>query len=87
MPAQQDAFSNVGMLPDAHLSPQNDIVFHHNASRETCLGCNHHILTDPAVVPDVYQIVDLGAAPDMRDLKRPSVNGGVGPDLDVILDL
>ena len=37
------------------------------------------------VVPDLHQIINFGPLADDRILKRPTVDGGVGPDLNVIL--
>ena len=48
-----------------------------------------HQDTGPAdlhVVPDLHQIVDAGAGADDGVFQRAAVDGGVGADLDVVLD-
>ena len=43
-------------------------------------------LADRAVVSDLHEVVDLGAAADPRVAERAAVDGRVGADLDVVLD-
>src|SRR5207245_5682989 len=75
-----------GALPDAHLGSENDVFFDYDTARKTGLRGNHHVFSDLAVVADVDQVVDLGAAPDAGDFQGSAVDGRVGADLDVIGD-
>ena len=47
---------------------------------------NDDIASDAAVVTDVNQVVELGPAGDPGFFESPTVDGGVGSDLDVILN-
>ena len=44
------------------------------------------MLAHHAVVPDLDQVVDLGAAADAGDIQRRTIDGRVGSNLDVVLD-
>src|SRR3546814_6647561 len=44
------------------------------------------VLADADVVSDLYQVVDLRAAPDHRGADVGAVDGGVGADLDIVAD-
>ena len=84
MPAQHDAFFDAGVFADAHLATEHDVFLDHDAAGEAGLRSNHYIFPNLAVVPDVNQVVDLGAAPDASDFERSTIDGRVRPDLYVI---
>ena len=74
------------MLADPHLPAEDCSIFHNRGTGDSCLRGNHNIFADDAVVPDVHQVVDLGAAPDPCLSQRSPVDGGVGSDLDTVFD-
>ena len=51
----------------------------------TCDG-QQRVAADGDAVGDLHEVVDLGAGPDARLAHRRAVDGGVGADLDVVLD-
>ena len=50
------------------------------------LADDHAVPADLRVVPDLHQIIDLGAFADHRVAQRAAVDGGAGADLDPVLD-
>src|SRR6266478_8483670 len=81
-----------GARPDRHvvghadLTGQHGPVAHPRRARDAQLGDQDHVLAHVAVVPDLHQVVDLGAAAHDRLAQGRAVDRGVGPDLDVVLD-
>ena len=84
MSTQHHAFFDARMFPDAHLATEYDILLDHDAAGKPGLSGDHYVFPDLAVVPDVHQIIDLGAAADACNLQRSTIDGRVGPDLDVV---
>ena len=68
LPPEQHAFLDAGMLADAYLSSNHNVVFNGDTAGKASLGGYDHVLANKAVVSDVDQIVDLGSAPDARRL-------------------
>ena len=68
------------------LSPQGNEVAKLGASRDSDLRDDDAVFTHETVVGDLHQIVDLGPSPDDGGAQGGPVDGGVGPDLHVILD-
>ncbi len=86
MSAQHHSFFDAGVLSEANLAAEHNIFLDDDAAGKTGLRGDHDILSDLAVVADVDQVVDLGAASDARDFKGAAVNGRVRANLDVIAD-
>src|ERR1700758_2708303 len=74
------------MLANADLSTEHNVVLDHDTAGKPGLRRDHHILSEPAVVPDVYQVVDLRSPPNARFVERPAVDGCVGADLYIVFD-
>jgi hypothetical protein len=51
------------------------------------LRCDHHMLSDIAVMPDVYQIVELAAIADASHAQRRPVDTGIGANFHIVADL
>src|SRR6185369_763039 len=64
----------------------DDVVFDDDAARESRLRCNDYVLADLTVMPDVHKIVDLRSSPDAGCLEGATIDGGIGANLDIILD-
>ena len=76
----------VHVIGDAHLPRHHRAIAHAGGAGDAHLGHQDHVLADVAVVPDLDQVVDLGAAPHHRVAEGGAVDGGIGPDLHVVLD-
>src|SRR4051812_38378651 len=74
------------MLADADLSANDNLIFYSDAPRKPCLRRDNHVLAKLAVVPDVHQIIDLGAAANSRGFQRSAIYGRVRPDFYVVAD-
>src|SRR5438094_696332 len=74
------------MLANSNLPAEDDVVLNGDAAGEPGLRRDDNVFSDAAVVSDVHEIVDLGAASDARFIQRSAVDGRVGPDFHVIFD-
>src|SRR5581483_7514702 len=74
------------VIGDSHLAGQHRTVADAGRAGDADLGYQDHVLAHVAVVPDLHQVVDLGAAADDRLAEGRAVDRAVGPDLDVVLD-
>ena len=86
MSAEHHSFFDVGTLSEADLAAEHNIFLDDDAAGKTGLRGDHDVLSDLAIVADVDQVVDLGAASDARDFKGAAVDGRVRANLDVIAD-
>ena len=74
------------MIGHAHVAGQDDVVPDARAARDADARHEQAAASDPDVVADVDEVVDLGARADHRVVHAPAVDAGVGADLDVVLD-
>src|ERR1035437_4436473 len=84
--SENDARLDRCVVADANLASHDRTVSNLDTARNAGLGCDHDIGSDGNVMPDVYQIVELGSRADHGFVQRTAVNGAVGADLDVIAD-
>src|ERR1017187_9686270 len=82
--SENDARLDRCVVSDANLSSHDRTVSDLDTARNAGLGCDHDIGSDGNVMPDVYQIVELGSRADHGFVQRTAVNGAVGADLDVL---
>ncbi len=68
------------------LSGEDDVAAHMGRSGEADLRAEQRVLTDGRAVADLDEVVDLGASADAGLADRGAVDGGVGLDLDVVLE-
>src|SRR6185437_5224701 len=64
----------------------HDAVFKHSGPGQTRHSRDEAVPPDPAIVPDLHEIIDLGALADHRVAQGPPIDGGIGADLDPVLD-
>src|SRR5713101_3952082 len=83
---QDRPLADTHMVGDAHLPRQHGPVADLTGAGHADLADQNHVLSDVAVVPDLHQVVDLRAAADDRRAHGGAVDGGIGADLDVVLD-
>src|SRR5438094_5771912 len=74
------------MLANSNLPAEDDVVLNGDAAGEPGLRRDDNDFSDAAVVSDVHEIVDLGAASDARFIQRSAADGRVGPDFYAIFD-
>src|SRR5262245_26022951 len=74
------------VISHAGLTTHDDTVLHRGATRDSDLAGEQAVTSDRDVVRDLHQIVDLGPLPDHGVTNGPAIDGGVGADLDVVLD-
>src|SRR5262249_830783 len=74
------------MVGDPDLAAQHSVVADLDAARNAGLRDDEAMASDRAVVADLDQIIDLGAFADHGVAAAAAVDGGVGADLDVVLD-
>ena len=84
---QHHSFFDAGVFADAYLAAEHDIFLDHDTAGEAGLCGDHHIFPDLAVVPDVNQVVDLGAAPDASHFESTPIDSCVRSDFYVVSDL
>src|SRR5436309_825739 len=74
------------IITDSHVSAEHDEVAYRNASGDTHLPGDQAMAPDDGVVADLHLIVDLGSLADHGIAVAAAVDGGVGADLDIVLD-
>src|SRR5690606_1237983 len=68
------------------------LTAHHHEVTELRRASNRHlrnqnaIAADDDVVPDLDEIINFRTRPDAGILKGAAVDGGIGPDLDIVSD-
>src|SRR6185312_6563901 len=80
------AVADPGMVAHPRLSGEDDEIADVGAAGDADQGDDEAVPPDMDVVSDLNQIIDLGAFADHRVAQRATVDGGVGPDLDPVLD-
>src|SRR5262249_48907656 len=83
---QHSARLNTCFISDTNLPANYGIVAHDYAAGETGLRRDDDVLTDPAVVSDVYHVIELGAFADLGYTQCRPINAGIGADLAVSSD-
>jgi len=81
------AISYSEMAGYTHLSPQDYALADVYTSRDPNLGNDDGALPDGDVMADLYQIIDLDPLLNPSATNGGTVNGGIGPDLHVVVDL
>ena len=74
------------MARDADLARQNHIVIEGGAAGNPRLGADEAMFSNNHVMTDLHQIVDLAPLAHHRAAEARPVDGGIGPDLDVVLE-
>src|SRR5262245_61493752 len=49
-------------------------------------SCDQAVASDPTVVPDLHEVIDLGALTDHRVAQSAAIDCRVGTDLDAVLN-
>ena len=81
MSAHHHAFQQTSVLADSNLPAKHDIFLNHNAARKPRLSGHDHVFAQPAVVSDVYQVIDLRSAADALVFKTIGCVGEVGEEV------
>ena len=79
--ADAEVSSDAGLARNRHVRP--DL----RGTGDAHLCHDDRMIADVHVVGDLHEVVDLRALADDRRSERGPVDGRVGPDLDVVLDL
>src|SRR4051812_42261892 len=78
---------NGDMVTNPYLSADDRCIFYHAASGNTSLRSDYDVFPHLHVMSDVNKIVELGAASDDGRIQSASIDGRIGADLNVIVDL
>src|SRR5206468_9532020 len=74
------------VIGDADLAGEDGAIADGARAGDTDLGDEDDVLPYLAVVSNLHEVVDLAPAPDEGVTEGCPVDGGVGPDLHVVLD-
>src|SRR6185369_17653936 len=74
------------MVGNTDLATENDEIAHLDTAREAYLGRNDAMPPDTRVVPNLDQIINLGALAYHRIGQRSPVDAAIGTDFDSILN-
>src|SRR5690606_4177711 len=86
-PAIDDGSGADGEVPaGTGAAPEQDAVLQNRRSRKAGLRGDQAVASNPAVVADLHEVVDLAAFADHRIAQGPAVDGRIGADLDAILN-
>ena len=80
------AISDHQMIRDPHMAGENDVVANSRTAGDTDAGHDQASLTDPDVMPDLHQVVQLGAPADHGVVDAAPVDAGIRPHLDLVLE-
>ncbi len=86
LPSDHGTRSDVGFLPDPHLSSHDDVIFDDDTSGKARLSCDDDVSSDSATMPDVHQVVELRAVSDHGLFERRPVNAAIGAYFHIIAD-
>src|SRR5262245_30734871 len=64
--SDSSSVSNIEMIRQPHLARENDVIAHRRAAGNADLRHDQATLSDPNVVTDVDQVVDLRSRPNHR---------------------
>src|SRR6266566_6408767 len=79
--------ANLDMPNDTSLTANQDTLTDPHTAGNSGLRCDDGILADHNVVCDLHEIVDLCSLLDPGSAKTGAIDGRVGADLDIIVDL
>src|SRR5205823_3624485 len=79
--------ANLDMPNDTSLTANQDTLTDPHTAGNSGLRCDDGILADHNVVCDLHEIIDLRALLNPRPSEPGAINGRVGADLDIIVDL
>src|SRR5579884_2914055 len=79
--------ADMHMIHDPDLTGDDYMVAGATGAGNARLADDEVVRANPAVVANLYQVVDLGPFADARGLKGAPVDGGAGTDLDIVADL
>ncbi len=82
--ANRSPISNLGMIDNADLRRYDHVISNHRASRDAGHPGNDTIFAYLYIMPYLYQIINLGSAPDYGTTKSCAIHGAVGSDFDII---
>src|SRR5688572_19263257 len=68
------------------LTAQGRIILDNGTPRNPHLGNDDASLPDPDIMSDLDEVIDPGPLPDHRIRPRAAVDGGIRPDLHMVLD-
>ena len=79
--------ANLDMPNDTGLTANQDTLTDPDTAGNSGLRCDDRILADHNVVRDLHEIVDLCSLLNPGSAKPGAIDGRVGADLDIIVDL
>ncbi len=78
---------NLGFFARSHLTADHSIVANGNSARESGLSSDDDVISNIAVVSDMYQVVELGSSTNPGCAQGRAINAAICSDLDVVLNV
>ena len=72
--AEDDTIPDRYMIPHANLAPKDRAVSDHATAGDARLRRDDDICTDVAVMPDMHEVVELGAPANPSYFQRPAID-------------
>jgi hypothetical protein len=85
--ADRGAMTDFDMTGEAGLAAESDVIADLSAAADTDLSDEDAMFAEGDVVADLDEVINFGAASDDGGSEGAAVDGGVGADLDIVLDL
>src|SRR5579863_8545185 len=85
-PRQARTVSNSDVICDTRHPADSHEIAQYNTTRNADLPGNHTVTSHPGVVTNLDQIINFGTLADHRVAKRATIDGGVGANLDAVLN-
>ena len=77
--AKDHSIAHPGMVADAYLAAEDGIVTNGARAGDAGLRGDDGIAPDLDIVANVHEVVDLGAASDMRLIERTAIDSELAP--------
>jgi hypothetical protein len=76
----------VNVVADTNLAGQHHVIARDRAAGDADLRADHIVFSDPAIVGNHHQVIDLGPITDDRGSISAAIDGRAGADLAVGAD-
>lgn len=85
-PTEDHTWAYVRVLAKTHLPPKDRTILNDAGPGNSRLRSDHHIAAQDTVVCNMNEVIYLRSSANARFAKRPTVDSGVGSDLNVVFN-
>ena len=78
-------FADRHMTSHSCLAAEHDVILECRTPSNSNLGAQDAVFTNGDIVPDLHQVIDLGALADQRSAKSRTIDRTIGSDFNIVL--